>query len=107
VKKKMRCSLALFVAVLLLSACANNTAQEQAAPDLPDDLDAYLKQTEARFTDLRPNNEKLIVWADPSKKAKTPSQSSICTVSRPAGWKSLLCATSLPVILGPIFSIPV
>ena len=71
-KKMMRCSLAVCMAVLLLSACATKTAQEPTAPDLPDDLDAYLKQTEARFTDLRPNNEKLIVWADPSKKAKTP-----------------------------------
>ena len=70
-KKLIRCSLAVCMSVLLLSACATKTAQEPTATDLPDDLDAYLKQTEARFTDLRPNNEKLIVWADPSKKAKT------------------------------------
>jgi hypothetical protein len=68
----IRCFLALFSAALLLSACTTNTVREQAAPDLPVDLDAYLKQSEARFTDLRPNNEKAIVWADPSKKAKTP-----------------------------------
>jgi esterase/lipase len=68
---KKKSFLAAWVFVLMLSACVATTTGP-AAPDLPDDLDAYLKQSEARFTDLRPNNEKLIVWSDPSKKAKTP-----------------------------------
>ncbi len=31
---------------------------------LPNDLDAYLARTEARFNDVRPGAEKTIVWAD-------------------------------------------
>ena len=42
-----------------------------AAPDLPEDLDAYLAAAEARFNDLRPGVEKQIVWADSSHR-KTP-----------------------------------
>lgn len=39
---------------------------------LPDDLDAYLAEKEAAFADIRPGNEKQIVWAYPNSKAKTP-----------------------------------
>ncbi|MCY0095260.1 alpha/beta hydrolase [Hoeflea ulvae] len=39
---------------------------------LPDDLDAHLAQSEARFEDLRPGNERQIVWAYPASKARTP-----------------------------------
>ena len=38
---------------------------------LPEDLDGYLAQSEARLNDLRPGVEKTIVWAD-SSKGKTP-----------------------------------
>ncbi|MFQ5568155.1 MAG: alpha/beta hydrolase [Rhodothermales bacterium] len=40
--------------------------------DVPDDLDAYLARSEARFSDIRPGTEKTIVWADPAQKRKTP-----------------------------------
>lgn len=35
---------------------------------LPDDLDAYLAASEARFNDLRPGTEKTIVWAHPDSR---------------------------------------
>ena len=35
---------------------------------LPDDLDAYLADTEARFADLVPGTEKTIVWADSARR---------------------------------------
>ncbi len=34
---------------------------------LPDDLDQYLAQSEAKFTDITPNTEKKIFWANPDK----------------------------------------
>jgi pimeloyl-ACP methyl ester carboxylesterase len=37
-----------------------------------DDVEAYLKTSEAQWGDLRPGAEKQIVWADPVSKAKTP-----------------------------------
>ena len=40
------------------------------AVELPADLDAYLAESEAQFTDIKPNTEKTIIWADPAK-AKT------------------------------------
>ncbi len=40
--------------------------------DLPDDVDEYLKQSEARFPDIILHAEKTIRWADPNKKSKTP-----------------------------------
>ncbi|TNE52162.1 MAG: hypothetical protein EP343_01825 [Deltaproteobacteria bacterium] len=39
--------------------------------NLPKDLEAYLKQSEAKVKNLRPNTEKKIVWADPKTKAQT------------------------------------
>ena len=42
------------------------------AVDLTDDLDAFVEDAEARVPDVRPGNEKEIVWADPETKAKTP-----------------------------------
>lgn len=38
---------------------------------LPEDLEAYLKASEARFPDIRPGTEKTIVLADRENKAKT------------------------------------
>tara|TARA_R110002020_G_scaffold28146_1_gene89942 strand:+ start:8565 stop:9521 length:957 start_codon:yes stop_codon:yes gene_type:complete len=40
--------------------------------DLPEDLDEYITQSEARFDDLRPGSERQIVWAYPASKARTP-----------------------------------
>ncbi|MEM5472634.1 alpha/beta hydrolase [Hoeflea sp. AS60] len=39
---------------------------------LLDDLDAYLAASEARYDDLRPGNERQIIWADPASRARTP-----------------------------------
>lgn len=38
---------------------------------LPEDLDAWLAAREARFTDLRPEADKRIVWIDPARKTRT------------------------------------
>lgn len=39
---------------------------------LPEDLDAYLTRAEERFPDLRPDNQRQIVWAYPASRARTP-----------------------------------
>jgi alpha-beta hydrolase superfamily lysophospholipase len=48
-----------------------NTAITFDPASLPDDLDAWLTQSEAAYTDIRPDNQKQIVWANPAAKAKT------------------------------------
>lgn len=40
-------------------------------PELPDDLDAYLLDDEARHSDITPGAEKKIAWANPELKNKT------------------------------------
>ncbi len=40
--------------------------------DLPQNLDAYLKESEAKFSDIIPGAEKVIHWADPERREKTP-----------------------------------
>jgi len=42
-----------------------------APVDLPSDLDTWLARSEVRFTDLRRNADKRIVWSDPATKART------------------------------------
>jgi len=42
------------------------------AASIDADLDAYLERTEAAFGDIRPNQSKQIVWADPAAKLPTP-----------------------------------
>ncbi|WP_345775680.1 alpha/beta hydrolase [Hoeflea sp. BAL378] len=49
-----------------------DTGIQFADADLPEDLDQYITQSEARFDDLRPGNERQIVWAYPASKARTP-----------------------------------
>lgn len=39
---------------------------------LPGDLETYLDESESRFADLRPGNERQIVWAYPASRARTP-----------------------------------
>lgn len=39
---------------------------------LPEDLDTYIAREEARYGDLRPGNQRQIVWADPATRARTP-----------------------------------
>lgn len=59
----------LLVAFLLGPRPVANVPPPPSA--LPDDLDAYLATSEARFDDLRPGVEKSIIWAD-SSKTRTP-----------------------------------
>ncbi len=40
--------------------------------DLPPDLEQYLAKSESQFSDIIPNTEKIITWADSTKKEKTP-----------------------------------
>jgi pimeloyl-ACP methyl ester carboxylesterase len=39
---------------------------------LPGDLDAYLREAEARYGDLKPGNGRQIIWAYPASRARTP-----------------------------------
>jgi pimeloyl-ACP methyl ester carboxylesterase len=39
---------------------------------LPGDLETYLDTSESRFDDLRPGNERQIIWAYPASRARTP-----------------------------------
>ena len=59
-----------------------------------DDLDAYLEKVEARIPGIQPNQHKEIVWADPEKKAKTPSRSSTSMASLRRQAKCAPCLTS-------------
>jgi esterase/lipase len=43
-----------------------------AEPDLPADLDAYLRSAEAAVPALRPGDGKEVVWADPATRRRTP-----------------------------------
>ena len=51
---------------------AVDTGIEFDQASLPDDLDQYLARSEAQFGDLRPGNERQIVWAYPASRARTP-----------------------------------
>jgi len=39
---------------------------------LPNDIEQYLAAHEAQYSNIQPNAEKKIIWADPETKAKTP-----------------------------------
>ncbi|WP_420409565.1 alpha/beta hydrolase [Hoeflea sp.] len=39
---------------------------------LPEDIESYIRNAEARYDDLRPGNERQIVWAYPASQARTP-----------------------------------
>lgn len=39
---------------------------------VPQDVDAFVKKQEARFSDIRPGTDKRIVWANKAKKQQTP-----------------------------------
>ena len=51
---------------------SSDTTVEFDEATLPDDLDAYLAASEGQFEDLRPGNERQIVWAYPASRARTP-----------------------------------
>lgn len=42
------------------------------ATTLPEDLDAYVQDSEAQFADLRPDSARQIIWAYPASRARTP-----------------------------------
>ena len=74
--KKLAAALGVLVAA---GATLLATGPRLEAPDLtlhalnlPDDLDAFVENAEADVPDVRPGNEKAIIWADPETKAKTP-----------------------------------
>lgn len=65
--------LCLFAVIVLYLAGPKVTIDTRyTTPDLPDDLDAYLHDSEAQFDDVTPGAEKIIHWADPVNKEKTP-----------------------------------
>ena len=66
------------VVVVLISVCIlfltgpRATVEPHLKPiDLPEDLDHYLAESEAQFSDLIPETEKTIIWANAAK-TKTP-----------------------------------
>lgn len=65
---------ALLLAVALVFALGPRARMDiRLTPiDLPEDLESWLAASEARFTDLRADAGKRIVWTDPARKARTP-----------------------------------
>ncbi len=62
----------VFVLIALFLAGPRPKVDVQLKPvALPEDLDQYLAESEARFTDITPGTEKVIVWAN-AEKTKTP-----------------------------------
>jgi len=58
--------------ILILFAFARVAEDETIRPvHLPDDLERYLQDAEARYPDIIPNTEKTIIWAYPATKSKT------------------------------------
>jgi alpha-beta hydrolase superfamily lysophospholipase len=63
---------ALIVAGVLFALGPRPSYEIRDEPvELPSDLDAWLAQSEARFSDLRPDADKRIVWNDPVGKSRT------------------------------------
>jgi esterase/lipase len=63
---------ALIVAGVLFALGPRPSYEIRHEPvELPADLDSWLAQSEARFTDLRPDSDKRIYWADPARKTRT------------------------------------
>lgn len=64
---------ALLVAATVFVLGPRATSEIHVEPvEVPGDLDAWIRESEARFTDLRANASKQIIWADPATKARTP-----------------------------------
>ena len=59
------------VSIILLAGRAPHVAVPNAVAALPGDLDTYLETSESKFTDIVPETNKVIIWAD-SAKARTP-----------------------------------
>ena len=62
----------LFIVVLYLVGPKVSVDTSYTIPDLPEDLNTYLQNQEARFDDVTDGTEKVIHWANPSTKEKTP-----------------------------------
>ena len=62
----------VLLVVLYLAGPKVSVDTSFVSPDLPEDLDEYLRGVESRFTDITPGAEKTIHWADPQRKHKTP-----------------------------------
>jgi len=60
------------VVVLYLAGPKISVDTRYQLPVLPDDLDEHLRVTEARFDDVTEGAEKVIHWADPTTRLKTP-----------------------------------
>ena len=60
------------LSVLVLSGPRVKLDDSVSPVTLPQDLDQYLRDREARFTDIRPGTHKTILWAEPQTRAKTP-----------------------------------
>jgi esterase/lipase len=73
-KKKLAALIGIALIVLVILFLIGPTADigTQLKPiTLPEDLDQYLKQTEARYSDIVPGAEKTIIWANAAK-TRTP-----------------------------------
>ena len=63
-------ALVILIAIFLLGPkVAIDTRLESIA--LPDDLDHYLEQSEAKYKDIRPDNQKTIIWANSFQRKST------------------------------------
>jgi esterase/lipase len=77
-RKKIALSFAVLFGILLVifllgpRVTIDKTIKNRQVPRDPNKLEAYLTQSESRFKDIRPNTEKKIIWADPTKKQQTP-----------------------------------
>ncbi len=67
--------MALFTALAVLFLAgprpAANTAITVNPATIPDDPDAWLASSEAAYPDIRPGNQKQILWADPATRSRT------------------------------------
>lgn len=64
-------SVLLILAVVFLAGPRTEINLQLQPLNLPEDLDQYLAQAEAQFTDIVPGTEKTIIWANVAK-TKTP-----------------------------------
>ena len=61
----------LLILIVFLAGPRVAVDTDLVALDLPDDLDSYLAESEAQFSDIVPNTEKTIIWAgEPGQKTE-------------------------------------
>lgn len=61
----------ILLAAVLLAGQPASVAPPLSNTELPEDLDEYLQESEAHFSDITPGTNKTIIWADSSRK-QTP-----------------------------------